>query len=206
MRTVSSYCRICEALCGTLVDVDDNGVVVRIKGDPDRIQLRDTIPVGQASSRITHADNKVHMGEAEILGPLQRLSKIEPARPDQMALIGRRDLRSINSWMHAKPERAPGMYVHPTDADRLGLADGDRIRIRRDDKQVEVPVEITDRVMPGVVSYPYGWDEHRTAGVNINRLLSSAIEHKDPVSGASHLDGVPVHVERCTSPSIAPLA
>ena len=53
--------------------------------------------------------------------------------------------------------------------------------------------------MPGVVSYPHGWDERRTAGVNINRLLSSAVEHKDSVSGASHLDGVPVRVESCTS-------
>ena len=169
---------------------------------PHGIQVRDTIPVGLAESRITHPDKKVHIGEAEILEPLQRLPEIEPASPDAMWLIGRRDLRSINSWMHAKPDRGPGLYVHPIDAERLGVADGDRVRVTRDNKHVEVPVEITDRIMPGVVSYPHGWDERRTAGVNINRLLSSAVEHKDSVSGASHLDGVPVRVESCTSVAI----
>ena len=80
---------------------------------PHGIQVRDTIPVGLAESRITHADKKVHIGEAEILEPLQRLSEIEPASPDEMWLIGRRDLRSINSWMHAKPERGPGCTSIP---------------------------------------------------------------------------------------------
>ena len=161
-------------------------------------------PSGSPSLGSHIADKKVHIGDAEILEPLQRLSEIEPASPDEMWLIGRRDLRSINSWMHAKPERGPGLYVHPIDAERLGVADGDRVRVNRDNKHVEVPIEITDRIMPGVVSYPHGWDERRTAGVNINRLLSAAVEHKDSVSGASHLDGVPVRVESCTSVAIVP--
>jgi formate dehydrogenase len=173
---------------------------------PHGIQVRDTIPVGLAESRITHPDKKVHIGGAEILEPLERLSEIGPANPDEMSLIGRRDLRSINSWMHAKPERGPGLYVHPADADRLGVADGDRVRITRGDKHLEVPVEITDRVMPGVVSYPHGWDARRTGGVNINRLLSSAVADKDSVSGASHLDGVPVIVERGTPAPVTPSA
>jgi anaerobic selenocysteine-containing dehydrogenase len=127
---------------------------------------------------------------------------------DGMVLIGRRDLRSNNSWMHNAPVLVKGkarctMHVHPADAARLGLADGRLARVRSRAGSIDVPVEVTDAIRPGVVSIPHGWGHDlpgiqlgvasRHAGVSCNRLVD---EHDlDPLSGNAVLNGVPVTVE-----------
>ena len=80
-----------------------------------------------------------------------------------LVLVGRRQLRSNNSWMHnlellvSGPERCT-LHVHPDDAARLGLADGEPARVREPRRRAaRRPVEVTDAVMPGVVSLPHGW-------------------------------------------------
>jgi anaerobic selenocysteine-containing dehydrogenase len=125
-----------------------------------------------------------------------------------MVLIGRRDLRSNNSWMHNLPVLVKGeprctMQVHPGDAARLGLSTGGTARVRSRVGEVAVAVEVTDTIMPGVVSIPHGWGhgEPETqlgvaaahAGVNSNRLADEAA--LDPLSGNAVLCGIPVHVE-----------
>src|SRR5881628_2528890 len=126
-----------------------------------------------------------------------------------MVLIGRRDLRSNNSWMHNLGVLVKGnprctMHVHRADAERLGLADGARARVVSRAGAIEVPVEVTEAIMPGVVSIPHGWGHDEPdvrlriatahAGVNSNRL---ADEHAlDPLSGNAVLNGIPVTVER----------
>jgi anaerobic selenocysteine-containing dehydrogenase len=95
-------------------------------------------------------------------------------------------------------------HVHPDDAARLGLADGELARVSSRAGSVEVPVEVTDAVMPGVVSIPHGWghdhagldlavaSEH--AGTNSNVLTDElAVE---PLSGTAILNGIPVELER----------
>ena len=79
-----------------------------------------------------------------------------------LVLIGRRQLRSNNSWMHNLPRLASGperctLHVHPDDAARLGLADGELAEVRSRTGTVQAPVEVTDGVMAGVVSLPHGW-------------------------------------------------
>ena len=123
-----------------------------------------------------------------------------------MLLIGRRQLRSNNSWMHNLPALVKGpdtctLWVNPADAERLGFADGARARVRSRAGELTVPVEVTDEIMPGVVSIPHGWGhgssgarmrvaaEH--AGVNSNRLSPSEV---DPPSGNAILNGIPVEV------------
>jgi anaerobic selenocysteine-containing dehydrogenase len=125
-----------------------------------------------------------------------------------MTLVGRRDLRSNNSWMHNLEVLVKGkprctLHVHPADAARLGLANGAWARVASRTGAVVVPVEITDAIMPGVVSIPHGWghDEPGTAlrvaaahaGVNSNVLADDAAV--DPLSGNAVLNGVPVRVE-----------
>ena len=127
---------------------------------------------------------------------------------DGMLLIGRRDLRSNNSWMHNAPVLVKGkvrctMLVHPSDAQRLGLADGAPARVTSRVGGVTVPVEVTDAMMPGVVSIPHGWGHDLPgiqlsvaaahAGVNCNRLVDELA--LDPLSGNAILNGVPVTVE-----------
>jgi anaerobic selenocysteine-containing dehydrogenase len=124
-----------------------------------------------------------------------------------MVLIGRRQLRTANSWTQNVPVLVRGKeactaQLHPDDAARLGLVDGARATVRSAAGAVDVPVEVTDVVMPGVVCIPYGWGHGRPgarqavaaahAGVNVNVLTdASAI---DPLSGTAVLNGIPVTV------------
>jgi anaerobic selenocysteine-containing dehydrogenase len=125
-----------------------------------------------------------------------------------MVLIGRRQLRSNNSWMHnlvplvKGPERCTA-HVNPDDAARLGLADGARARVRSRVGAIEVQVEVTDAIMPGVVSIPHGWGHDATGvrmsvatahpGVNSNLLADETLT--DPLSGNAVLSGIPVELE-----------
>ena len=123
-----------------------------------------------------------------------------------MVLIGRRQLRSNNSWMHNLPALVKGkdrctLQVHPDDAERLGLADGGRARVTSASGELVAPVEVTDEIMPGVVSIPHGWG-HDVAGVRlgvatehagVNSNLLAPVE-VDPPSGNAVLNGIPVEV------------
>lgn len=129
-----------------------------------------------------------------------------------LLLIGRRDLRSNNSWMHnlhtlTKGKNRCTLHMHPDDAARLRLTDGAPTRVTSRVGEVQLPVEITDAIMPGVVSIPHGWghnapgtqlhiaSEH--AGVNTN-VLTDPMEI-DPLSGNAVLNGIPVMVKRAIS-------
>jgi anaerobic selenocysteine-containing dehydrogenase len=124
-----------------------------------------------------------------------------------LLLVGRRDLRSNNSWMHNVEVLVKGkprctLHVNPEDATRLGLADGGSAAVSSRAGKVTVPVEVTDAIRPGVVSIPHGWGHdmpgaelsvaRRYAGVNTNILADE--ELIDPVSGTSVLNGIPVEV------------
>jgi anaerobic selenocysteine-containing dehydrogenase len=124
-----------------------------------------------------------------------------------MVLIGRRQLRSNNSWMHNLQPLVKGrdrctMLVHPRDAERLGLADGGQAVVSSTAGSVRVPVEVTDDIMTGVVSIPHGWGHSAKGarmavaaehpGVNTNVLADG--NQLDPLSGNAVLNGIPVQV------------
>jgi anaerobic selenocysteine-containing dehydrogenase len=124
-----------------------------------------------------------------------------------LVLIGRRDLRSNNSWMHNLPVLVKGkprctVHVHPEDAARLGVFDGHDVRVTSSAGTIVLPAEVTDAVLPGVVSIPHGWghDEAGTrlvtagahAGANSNVLAGS--DRFDPLSGNAVLSGIPVEL------------
>ena len=128
-----------------------------------------------------------------------------------LVIIGRRDVRSNNSWMHNLPTLAKGpmrctLLVHPTDASRHSLVNGGTARLRRPDGRGEplmVEVRLSDEVMPGVVSLPHGWGHDLAGtrlrlaelhpGANLNALLDD--DARDPLSGNAVLSGVEVLVE-----------
>lgn len=142
-----------------------------------------------------------------LLADLPRLEAVlERAVPDAV-LVGRRDLRSNNSWMHNLEVLVKGrprctLHVHPDDAARWALVDGELATVTGRVGEVEVPVEVTDAVRPGVVSLPHGWGHDldgaqlevaaRHAGVNSNILSDDALV--DVVSGNAVLNGIPVAV------------
>jgi len=126
----------------------------------------------------------------------------------ELRLVGRRHLRSNNSWMHNLPLLAGGrarctLQIHPTDATRLGLVEACLARVTSRAGSVELPVELTDAIMPGVVSIPHGWGHDRPGaqlslaerdpGVNSNVLADELA--LDPLSGNAVLNGIPVRVE-----------
>ncbi|MCX4822025.1 molybdopterin oxidoreductase family protein [Streptomyces sp. NBC_01142] len=155
---------------------------------------------------------RTRSGRIELLpGPiaadLPRLRRALKERPGSLVLVGRRHLRSNNSWMHNVPTLNGGsnrctLQVHPADAARLGLEDGAPARISAEGGELEVPVEITDAVRTGVVSLPHGWGHSRPGtrmsvaaarpGVNVNQLLDGS--RLDPLSGTAVLNGFPVEL------------
>ncbi|MFC6884192.1 molybdopterin oxidoreductase family protein [Actinomadura yumaensis] len=138
--------------------------------------------------------------------------------PQPLVLIGRRHLRSNNSWLHNVPELVRGsntctLHLNPSDADRLGIGPGDTVRVVSRTGSVEATAEPTDAVMAGVVSLPHGWGHDRPgtrtgtasrhAGVNVNVLTDE--REIDPLSGTAVFNGVPVTLEPVpTSPTALP--
>ncbi|MDT0389875.1 molybdopterin oxidoreductase family protein [Streptomyces dubilierae] len=161
---------------------------------------------------------KTRSGRVELLpGPiaadLPRLRAALAERPEGLVLVGRRHLRSNNSWMHNVPALTGGsnrctLHIHPEDAERLGVADGAPVRVRGAGGEVTAPAEVTDAVRRGVVSLPHGWGHDRPGtrlshastdpGVNVNQLLDGRL--LDPLSGNAVLNGVPVDVAPATAP------
>jgi anaerobic selenocysteine-containing dehydrogenase len=158
---------------------------------------------------------KIELAPPLLLDDLTRLeaSLAEEADPEKpFLLIGRRHVKSNNSWMHNVPVLMKGrsmrctMHLHPDDAATLGLADGDPAVVTSRVGAVTVPVEVTDAIRPGVVSIPHGWGHdapgvqlrvaRERAGVNSNVLTDELL--MDPVSGTSVLNGIPVSVAPAT--------
>jgi anaerobic selenocysteine-containing dehydrogenase len=154
------------------------------------------------------ASGKVELAPEAIVGDMERLrAALARERNGGFVLIGRRQLRSNNSWMHNLPALVKGkerctLYVHPDDAERLGLADGDLASVTSATGAIDVPVEVTDEIMPGVVSIPHGWGHDADgvrmslasahAGVNTNVLADESVV--EPLSGNAVLNGIPVEV------------
>lgn len=159
--------------------------------------------------RLFHADKRIRVAIPEMLADLQRAnSELLAAEPAPgLKLIGRRHVRSNNSWMHNYHRLVKGrprctLLMHPDDVQALGLADGQKVRVQSRVGKVEVMLEQSDCMMPGVVSLPHGWGHDRKgirmgtatehAGVSVNDLTDE--RHIDPVSGNNALNGVPVEV------------
>ncbi|MEV4974209.1 molybdopterin oxidoreductase family protein [Streptomyces scopuliridis] len=154
---------------------------------------------------------RIELLPAPLAADLPRLRAALAARPAALVLVGRRHLRSNNSWMHNLPALNGGsnrctLQIHPDDAARLGLKDGGAVRITADGGTLEAPVEITDTVRTGVVSLPHGWGHDRPGtrasvasarpGVNVNQLLDGS--RLDPLSGTAVLNGFPVELSAAT--------
>ncbi|WP_369270061.1 molybdopterin oxidoreductase family protein [Streptomyces sp. R11] len=167
------------------------------------------IDLGPLKSRLPQplktVSGKVELLPRPIADDLPRLRAALRERTDGLVLVGRRHLRSNNSWMHNVPALTGGtnrctLHIHPEDAERLGLRDGAPVRVKGAGGEVVTKAEVTDAVRPGVVSLPHGWGHNRPGtrlnhalkdpGVNVNQLLDGSL--LDPLSGNAVLNGVPV--------------
>ena len=153
---------------------------------------------------------KIELAPAEIVADIPRLTAELAGEGGQsnghMVLIGRRHLRSNNSWMHNLPPLVKGrdrctIQIHPDDAERLGIAEDGHARVSSESGELTAPVEVTAEIMPGVVSIPHGWG-HDVPGVRmsvagehagVNSNLLSPVEVDVP-SGNAVLNGIRVTV------------
>ncbi|MFB9361954.1 molybdopterin oxidoreductase family protein [Actinoplanes nipponensis] len=151
---------------------------------------------------------RVELYAAPIAADVERLRVALDRDHHDLVLVGRRHLRSNNSWMHNVPALVKGrdrctLQVHPADAARLALVDGGAAQVTSRAGTLSARVEVTDRVMPGVVSLPHGWGHDRPGtrmtvagahpGVNSNVLTDELAI--DQLSGNSVLNGIPVQVK-----------
>jgi anaerobic selenocysteine-containing dehydrogenase len=148
---------------------------------------------------------RIEVSPPQLMEDMKRLYASLSSPQSDMVLVGRRELKSNNSWMHnikvlTKGSLSCTAHVHPHDAQRFGLSNGSTVRITSRVGSIDVPVEITDAVRQGVVSVPHGWGHGvpgtrmgvaaEKAGVNSNILTDD--KEIDPLSGNAVLNAIPV--------------
>ena len=166
--------------------------------------------------RLRTSDKRVQLAPKALVEDIERLKAWErawerghPARNNgHLLLIGRRRLRSNNSWMHNSERLVKGkppctMLMHPEDAAERALEQGQRVVVRSRAGSIEIPIEISEEMMPGVVSIPHGWGHDRkgiqlevaqqNAGASINDLTDNLAI--DALCGTAAFNGTPVTVE-----------
>lgn len=164
--------------------------------------------------------NRIELHRDFFMKDLHRLEKtfFGPDAPydqtDKLLLIGRRDVRSNNSWLHNSQRLVKGknrctVMMNPQDAQRLNLSSEQAVDVCSTVGSIQLPVEITDAIMPGVISIPHGWGHNkqgtrwskaqRHAGQSVNSLTDDS--QIDELSGNAVLNGVPVTVKAALEPN-----
>jgi len=180
--------------------------LAKVEASPQGIDLGALKP--RLDAVINTESGKIDLAPATMIDDLPRLRERVARRSDSLLLIGRRELRWSNSFMHNLPALVKGpnrctLQVSEVDAARLGLVSGGAARVRSRVGSVVAPVEVCDDLMPGVVSLPHGWGHDiegiqlrvasQRPGVNTNILTDNTAY--DTASGTAVLFGTPVEVE-----------
>ena len=159
----------------------------------------------------------VELAPPQLIDDAGRLRDALSRPEERFVLIGRRHLRSNNSWMHNLPALSGGsnrctLQMHPDDAAELGVSD--TAVVKGPGGELVVPVEVTEDIRRGVLSLPHGWGHDRAGtgqrlaaghpGVNANQLNDGSV--LDPLSGTAVLNGIPVVVGPAAERSGAPVS
>jgi anaerobic selenocysteine-containing dehydrogenase len=193
---------------GDAFGADPDGLTLEVlERNPHGIDLGPLAP--RVPDVLRTASGKIELAPEPIVADMDRLrAALARERNGDFLLIGRRQLRSNNSWMHNLPALVKGkerctLHIHPDDAQRLGLADGAGALLRSAAGSLVAPVEVTEDIMPGVVSIPHGWGHDADGvrmsvasahpGVNSNLLADDSMV--EPLSGNAVLNGIPVEIQ-----------
>jgi anaerobic selenocysteine-containing dehydrogenase len=195
---------------GDLFGLRRSGLSLRkVARHPHGIVLDDDLATGVLEDKVRHGDKRVRLDDPEIGEEISRLASSNGSAPDfPLRLIGMRELRSHNSWMHNAPllmrgGRTHALRMHPEDAAEAGVAEDDLVRISSAAGTVEAPVTLTDEMTRGAVALPHGWGHrgggwqlaNQAGGVNVNLLAASDADGLERLAGMAHLNGIPVRVE-----------
>ncbi len=184
--------------------------LARLRDMPHGVDLGPLQP-GRIAGRIATPDGRIDLAPEEFVREAhdRLFAEADGDGTSGLVLIGRRQSRSNNSWMHNSRRLLKGparctLLVHPADAAPRRLATGDPAELRSEAGAVTVPVEVTDAIRPGVVSLPHGWGHDREgsrlsvarshAGASANDVTSEL--HLDALSGNAAFNGLPVTVRR----------
>jgi len=186
--------------------------IKKLKQNPHGIDLGPLQPC--LPGRLFTTDKMIDIAPAECLADMAEVNRVllgdesaSAATEFDLLLIGRRDPRTNNSWLHNSYRMVKGKarclaFINPLDAQSRGIRNGDDITVRSRVGSIKIPVTLTEDMMPGVISIPHGWghdmkgvnlsvaQEH--AGVNTNILTDEAF--LDSLSGNAALNGVPVSI------------
>ncbi len=158
--------------------------------------------------RLFTRDQRINLVPALYFRALQGLPAPKPVAPEQMLMIGRRHIRSNNSWMHNSQRLVKGKgrcnaMIHPDDAKRLAVEEGDDVVVSTPSGTITLPAWLCDDIMPGVISVPHGWGHDRegvqlgvarkVAGQSVNDIIGSS--RVEAVTAMAQLNGIPVTVE-----------
>ncbi|MGI8632762.1 MAG: molybdopterin-containing oxidoreductase family protein [Solirubrobacterales bacterium] len=184
--------------------------LARLRDRPHGEILDEHIETGVLAAKVRHRDRRVRLDPPEIVGEVRRLARAGRGDPRfPLRLIGLRELRSHNSWMHNAPlllrgGRTVAARVHPDDAEAAGLAEGQPAYLRSPHGEIELEVMVTDEVSRGTVAVPHGWGHGRgagwtraneTGGANVNQLASSDPADLERLAGMAHLNGIAVRLD-----------
>ena len=177
-----------------------------LKDNPHGIDLGPLQPA--LPERLFTRDQRINLVPALYFRALQGLPVPKPGKPDEMLMIGRRHIRSNNSWMHNSQRLVKGKgrcnaMLHPQDAERLGIAEGDDVILKGEAGSITLPAWVSDDIMPGVISVPHGWGHdrqgvqldvaRRAGGASFNDVVSN--NRVEAVTAMAQINGVPVKVE-----------
>ena len=182
----------------------------KLKAHPHGIDLGPLQPA--LPDAIFHENKKIDVDFDYFMSDIARVKAHffdQKRNENQMVLIGRRHIKTNNSWLHNSPRMVKGnnrctLQLHPIDAAKYDVNEGDRVKVTSRVGELFVEAEITDSIMPGVVSIPHGWGHNKKGiklgvasqypGVNTNILTDEM--QVDTLSGNGVLNGVPVTLER----------
>jgi anaerobic selenocysteine-containing dehydrogenase len=177
---------------------------------PHGAVLAPGLRAGVLADIVVYRGGRVRLEHDEIAAEVEGLSRRRGLEGYPLRLIGMREARSENTWMHNAPllmrgGRMQHARMHIDDAAAANIVDGDMVRIASPNGEIELPVTVTKDIVAGVIAVPHGWGHKGTGGwrlangaggANVNRLMSSAPEDLEKLAGMARLTGVPVRVER----------
>jgi len=181
--------------------------VAKLRRHPHGLVMGDQVATGVLRKKVRHRRGLIQLAPPAIVSELARMAGsngADPAYP--LRLIGLRELRSHNSWMHNAPllmrgGRTHALRVHPGDAAAHGLEDGEDARLESKSGTIVVPVKVTDEMTPGAVALPHGWGHkggwrlaNESGGANVNVLSSGEPDDLERLAGMAFLNGIPVRV------------
>jgi formate dehydrogenase len=179
----------------------------RLRENPHGVVLADDLEGGVLPRKIRHRDKRVRLCPPEIAAEVEALASRGADGEFPLRMIGLRELRSHNSWMHNSPKLMAGdrvhrARIHPDDAATAGVADGEPVRISSAHGAIETTTLLTDEVMAGTIAVPHGWGHdggwqvaNAAGGANTNVLASSAPEDLERLAGMAHLNGIAVRID-----------